>query len=180
MGDGPDQESPKWLWIFATALVLAACGLIAVGVVLTIHRQPTPTEQLLISVIMSALSLFAGLIIAMLREHYKEKRQAADKAERKETERKEIERNALSSVRRIFNLMAGFGRIEELAIKAESTEGFNRNNMSTTFQVIAEHARTQRAQAEHSVKDWRYFAPESIDAELDQIRAQRQQPTIEE
>lgn len=180
MGTSDEDDSTTGLWVVTSALVLATAGVIAVGLLSTSDRQPTATENLLMSVILSAISVGAGWALSALIDRTKARRDRHKDEERKLQEQREIERNALSSVRRIFNLMDGFGRIEALALNAVEAGGPPKAEVLALFRVIAENARTQREQANHSIKDWRYFAPDAIDAEYDQLRASREQTVIEE
>ncbi|MEB4211304.1 hypothetical protein [Mycobacterium sp. 94-17] len=179
--DTDDEDSATGLWIWTSVLLLATVGFIALGVLSARGRQPSPTENLLMSVILTAISVGAGWALAALVDRTKAKREKRSAAARKAREQQEIQRNALSSVRRIFNLMDGFGRIEGLALSAvqEDPAPTPKAEMLTIFRVIAENARTQREQARHSIQDWRYFAPDAIDEEYSRLRASREQ-TVEE
>ncbi|MGU3653632.1 hypothetical protein [Mycolicibacterium sp. A43C] len=176
-----DEDPTTGLWVLAVALTLGTVGVIVAGVLSGLDRQPTPIENILMSVILTAISVAAGWNITALADRYKSRRKRRERISKEKIAQKEIERNALSSVRRIFNLLDGFGRIEGLADQATREEEGStpRAEMLTLFRVIAELAKTQREQASHSIQDWRYFAPEAIDAEFANLRAVREQPVEE-
>jgi hypothetical protein len=108
--------------VCASLLVLATVGFIALGVLSARGRQPTTTENLLMSVFLTAISVGAGWALAALVDRTKAKREKRKEAAREAREKRETERKALSSVRRIFNLVDGFGRIEGLALQASTEE----------------------------------------------------------
>lgn len=144
-------------------------------------RQPTPFENILSSFVLAVISAVAGWLFSEWSSVTKDMRAQIERNERVQQERKEIERNALSSVRRIFALMKGFSLIEGHALRVMENNGktaAEKAERATAFALIAEMAQTHRLQAEDSVKDWQYFAPEKIQAELDRVQ-QQSRPTLE-
>lgn len=167
---------------FAIALSVASALVIVVGVVSALVREQTAVEVFLLSSILAGFSVGAGWVFAELSTRSKEKRERSQKAATAREKQQEIERNALSSVRRIFNVMQGFGRIEALAADALAIDGStaaDKYERTTVFRIIGEHASTHRTQAADSIQDWRYFAPEVIDAEIHRVE-QLTQPALED
>ncbi|MGH3562693.1 MAG: hypothetical protein ACRDTN_13065 [Mycobacterium sp.] len=98
------------MWAILTSVGLGAALLTAIvwGIALAANGGQTPFESYLFTVVLTALSIAGGWIIAVLMYQS----QSFDRRSAERRQRGDLERSARSAVTRSFRIMAAMGRIQ--------------------------------------------------------------------
>ncbi|OLP01063.1 hypothetical protein BVU76_17430 [Mycolicibacterium porcinum] len=144
------------------ACVLGFALLVAIvwGVALAKDGGQTPLESYIFTVVLTALSIAGGWIIAVLMNQS----QSFDRRAAERRQQEDLERSARSAVTRSFRIMGAMGRIQT---HSQGEDQHNLAELRTRMRVISEAATMSFDQALDAIEDWRRFAPDVVDNEID-------------
>lgn len=162
-GEGLDGGPPRFpTWSIATSVALGVALLVAIiwGIALAATGGQTPLESYIFTAVLTALSIAGGWIIAvLLYQSQSHDRRVADRRQQED-----LERSARSAVTRSFRIMATMGRIQG---HADDEAAHNIAELRTRMRVIREAAVMSFDQTLDSIEDWRRFAPDVVDNEIE-------------
>lgn len=160
---GADEEPRRFpVWSIATALTLGIALLVAIiwGIALAANGGQTPLESYIFTALLTVLSILGGWIIAvLLYQSQSYDRRVADRRQQED-----LERSARSAVARSFRITSAIQRIQG---HADVETAHNVTELRTRMRIICEAALTSVEHTLDAIEDWRRFAPEVVDNEIE-------------
>lgn len=160
----PIQRFRTWSIVTSAILGIALISVIIWGAVLVAskggHNQ---VYSYVNTAMLTSLAVAGGWIISVLL--YQSQSHDRRRAEKRQQE--DLERSARSAVTRSFRIM---GAMEGIQTQAEGEADHNVAELRTRIRIIHETARMIYEQAYDAIEDWRRFAPNVVDNEIQKAK----------
>jgi hypothetical protein len=157
----PPERFRTWSIVTSVALGLALIAVIIWGVALaTSEGGRNQFYSYVNTAALAALGVAGGWIIAVLLYQS----QSHDRRIAEARQKEDLERSARSAVTRSFRIMAAMGGIQT---QADGESNHSPTELRVRMRVINETARMTYLQAYDAIEDWRRFAPDVVDSEIE-------------